>query len=124
LKNISPENYPTTSVQEAVKNAILYRDYTIFYKEIEIVVSYNSVSVVSPGSLLLSNEINNHNYSKRNMWIYDKLITLDDRKRFTKSGKGFERMRKAFIKYGKVLFVDSKDDNTFKVIFPGIKNFI
>jgi len=33
-------------------------------------------------------------------------------------------MKKAFIKYGRVLFVDSKHDNTFKVIFPGIKKFI
>jgi predicted HTH transcriptional regulator len=124
LAKIFPANYPVTAVNEAVKNAILYRDYTIFYKEIEVVVSYNSVSVVSPGSLLLSNEINNHNYSKRNMWIYDKLIALDDRKRFTKSGKGLTRMKKAFIKHGKVLFVDSREDNTFRVIFPGIKNFI
>jgi len=124
FEKIFPLNYPIEAVNEAVKNAILYRDYTIFYKEIEIVVSYNSVSVVSPGSVLLSDEINTHNYIKRNMWIYDKLIALDDRKRFTKSGKGFARMKKSFRKYGKVIFVDSKDDNTFKVIFPGIKNFI
>jgi len=124
LEEIIPINYPIASVNEAVKNAILYRDYTIFYKEIDIVVSYNSVSVVSPGCILLSNEINNHNHLKRNMWIYDKLITLDDKKRFTKSGKGLSRMKKPFVKYGKVLFVDSKVDNTFKVIFPGIKNFI
>jgi len=124
FKKIIPLNYPIDAVHEAVKNAILYRDYTIFYKEIEIVIGYNSVSVVSPGSLLLSNEISAHNYLKRNMWIYDKLIALDDRKRFTKSGKGFARMKKSFRKYGKVIFVDSKDDNTFKVIFPGIKNFI
>ena len=124
FKKIFPANYPIGAVHEAVKNAILYRDYTIFYKEIEIVVSYNSVSVVSPGNLLFSTEINTHNYSKRNMWIYDKLIALDDRKRFIKSGKGFVRMKKAFIKYGKVIFVDSKGDNTFKAIFPGIKHFI
>jgi len=124
LEKIVPINYPIVSVNEAVKNAILYRDYTIFYKEIDIVVSYNSVSVVSPGCTLLSNEINNHNHLKRNMWIYDKLITLDDKKRFTKSGRGLARMKKPFVKYGKVLFVDSKVDNTFKVIFPGIKNFI
>lgn len=124
FKKIFPVNYPIASVHEAVKNAILYRDYTIFYKEIEIVVSYNSVSVVSPGNLLFSTKINSNNYLKRNMWIYDKLIALDDRKRFAKSGKGFARMKKAFIKHGKVIFVDSKDDNTFKVIFPGIKNFI
>ena len=69
-------------------------------------------------------DINTHNYSKRNMWIYDKLIALDDRKRFVKSGRGFARMKKAFIKYGKVIFVDSKENNTFKIIFHGIKHFI
>jgi len=124
FKNIFPSNYPTVAVHEAVKNAILYRDYTMFYKEIEIAINYNSVSVISPGNLLYSAQINTHNYLKRNMWIYDKLIALDDRKRFIKSGKGFARMKKAFAKYGKVIFVDSKEDNSFKVIFPGIKNFI
>ncbi|MBU3159926.1 putative DNA binding domain-containing protein [Clostridium frigoris] len=124
LKKIFPSNYPIIAVHEAVKNAILYRDYTIFYKEIEIFVNYNSVSVVSPGNLLLSTEVNTHNYLKRNMWIYDKLIALDDKKRFIKSGKGFARMKKDFIKFGKVIFVNSKDDNTFKAIFPGVKHFI
>ncbi|MBX4270100.1 AlbA family DNA-binding domain-containing protein [Clostridium estertheticum] len=124
LKKIFPANYPISAVHEAVKNAILYRDYTIFYKEIKIVVNYNSVSVISPGNLLFSAEVNTHNYLKRNMWIYDKLIALDDKKRFIKSGKGFARMKKDFIKYGKVIFVDSKDDNTFKSIFPGVKHFI
>ncbi|MBW9170250.1 putative DNA binding domain-containing protein [Clostridium estertheticum] len=124
LKKIFPANYPISAVHEAVKNAILYRDYTIFYKEIEIVVNYNSVSVISPGNLLFSTEVNTHNYLKRNMWIYDKLIALDDKKRFIKSGKGFARMKKDFIKYGKVIFADSKDDNTFKSIFPGVKHFI
>jgi len=124
FENIFPLNYPIFAVHEAVKNAILYRDYTMFYKEMEISINYNSVNVISPGNLLFSTKINTHDYSKRNMWIYDKLIALDDRKRFTKSGKGFERMRKSFTKYGKVIFVDSKEDNSFKVIFPGIKNFI
>ncbi len=124
FKNIFPSNYPIVAVHEAVKNAILYRDYTMFYKEIEIAINYNSVSVISPGNLLYLAKINSHNYSKRNMWIYDKLIALDDKKRFIKSGKGFARMKKAFSKYGKVVFVDSKEDNSFKVIFPGIKNFI
>ncbi|MGH4118294.1 AlbA family DNA-binding domain-containing protein [Clostridium sp.] len=124
FKNIFPVKYPIAAVYEAVKNAILYRDYTIFYKEIEIIINYNSVSVVSPGNLLFSTKINNHNSLKRNMWIYDKLITLDDRKRFAKSGRGFAGMKKAFTKYGKVIFVDSEKDNSFKVIFPGIKIFI
>lgn len=124
FKNIFPVNYPIDAIFEAVKNAILYRDYTMFYKEIEIVISYNSVIVVSPGNLLFSTKINSHNSLKRNMWVYDKLITLDERKRFTKSGRGFAGMKKAFKKYGKVIFVDSESENSFKVIFPGIKIFI
>lgn len=124
FKKIFVDKYPIEAVNEAVKNAILYRDYTIFYKEIELIVSYNAVTVTSPGNLLISNNINNNYYLKRNMWIYDKLMVLDDKNRFTKSGKGFVRMKKAFTKYGKVILVDSKDENSFKVIFPGIKNFI
>lgn len=32
--------------------------------------------------------------SKRNMWLYEKLITLDDNKRFLNDGLGFYRIKK------------------------------
>lgn len=125
LLEILTLNYPYRAIYEAVKNAVLYRDYTIMDKEIEVIIDYNSVRVISPG-ILIKNDKNgfSHNYIKRNMWIYEKLITLDDNKRFAQSGRGFTRMKKAFKKYGKVMFVNSLKENSFKVVFPGINTFI
>ncbi|EDS78451.1 divergent AAA domain family [Clostridium botulinum C str. Eklund] len=54
------------------------------------------------------------------MWIYEKIITLDNRKIFLQSGRGFSRMKKAFKDMGKVKFINSLRDNSFKVIYPGI----
>jgi predicted HTH transcriptional regulator len=122
LLEILPRNYPSYAVFEGVKNAVLYRDYTIFYKEIEVIVDYNSISVISPGDLIRAEKTvqkEKNNYFRRNMWIYEKLITLDDKKRFTRSGRGFSRMKKAFRKYGKVIFINSNEYNYFKVIYPG-----
>lgn len=125
LSQILTEKYPYRAIYEAVKNAILYRDYTIMDKEIEVIIDYNSVRVISPGILIKTDKNGfSHNYIKRNMWIYEKLITLDDNKRFAQSGRGFTRMKKAFKKYGKVMFVNSLKENSFKVVFPGINTFI
>lgn len=123
LSDILPKNYPVFAVHEAVKNAVLYRDYTIMNKEVEVIIGYNSIRVISPGILLKDRKdagAHSHNYLKRNMWIYEKLITLDDSKRFSQSGRGFSRMKKAFNKKSKVIFVNSLRDNSFKVIYPGI----
>lgn len=125
LQEILPDNYPSYAVFEGVKNAVLYRDYTIFYKEIEVIIDYNSISVISPGDLIKGErrvQKEKNNYFKRNMWIYEKLITLDDKKRFTRSGRGFSRMKKAFRKQGKVIFINSNEHNYFKVIYPGINS--
>jgi predicted HTH transcriptional regulator len=126
LKDVLPPNYPYNAVLEGVKNAILYRDYSIFFKEIEIVISSNSVTVISPGNLIKSNQKyeNGSDYFRRNMWIYEKLITLDDDDRFSRSGRGFSRMKKLFRNYGKVIFINSYERNFFKVIFPGVSKFL
>lgn len=123
LYNILPKDYPAEAVCEAIKNGVLYRDYTLFYKEIEVIIDFNSISVISPGTLVKGKDINSHNYFRRNMWIYEKLIALDEKKRFVKTGRGFTRMKKAFKNYGKVIFINSLNDDCFKVIFPGINHF-
>lgn len=125
LLEILPHNYPSYAVFEGVKNAVLYRDYTIFYKEIEVIVDFNSISVISPGDLIKGErrvQREKSNYFKRNMWIYEKLITLDRKNRFIRSGRGFSRMKKAYKKYGKVIFINSNEYNYFKVIYPGINS--
>jgi predicted HTH transcriptional regulator len=126
IKELLPEAYPYQAVLEGLKNAILYRDYSIFYKEIEVIITHSSVSIISPGNLIEnSREVEKYrNYFKRNMWIYEKLITLDDKKRFAGNGGGFTKMKKAFKNIGKVIFINSYEKNTFKVIFPGVGKFL
>ena len=125
LKKILPDKYPYEAVFEGVKNAILYRDYSIYYKEIEVIIAENSISVISPGNLIKNSKVvaQYNNYFKRNMWLYEKLITLDDKNRFLRSGRGFSRLKKAFKNIGKVIFINSYENDTFKVIYPGITRF-
>ncbi len=123
MVNILPRSYPIDAVCEAINNAVLYRDYSIFYEEIEVLIDYKSISIISPGCLLRDNNMSSFNALKRNMWIYEKLISLDDKNRFTKSGNGFRRMKKAFRRKGKVIFINSFKENCFKVMFPGVNKF-
>ena len=123
LYKILPAKYPVNPIYEAIKNAVLYRDYTIYNKEIEILLNHNNISVISPGVLENGGKTNSHNYIRRNMWIYEKLITLDDEGRFLKSGRGFTIMKKTFGKHDKVLFINSLKNNCFKVVFPSVSKF-
>lgn len=123
LSEVLPENYPVYAVHEGIKNALLYRDYTIINKEIEVIIGHNSINVISPGVLLKNNQderISSHNYMRRNMWIYEKLATLDESKSLAQQGRGFSKMKRAFKSYGKVIFINSIKDNIFKVIYPGV----
>lgn len=119
LNKLLPSGYPIGAIFEGVKNAVIYRDYTIYYKEIEIILGYENISIISPGVFINNKDINNHNYVKRNMWIYEKLIALDDKNRFMKSTRGFSIMKKSFKNIGKVLFINSTNNDFFKVVYPG-----
>jgi predicted HTH transcriptional regulator len=122
LFNILPKEYPTSAIVEGIKNAVLYREYSSINKIIEVNIGYKSISITSPGALIerLDNGVGS---SKRNMWIYEKLITLDNNKRFLNNGRGFLRMKKAFYGVGKVKLVNSIKDDNFKVILPGINTY-
>ena len=56
----------------------------------------NSIIVISPRQLVdKNNRLGDMGYSKRNMWIYDKLISLDEGKRFINYGnESFKGKRK------------------------------
>ncbi len=106
---------------EAVKNSIMYREYSIIDKLIEIILTKNSVIVISPGQLVSkSNIFSDVVYNKRNMWIYDKLISLDEGKRFINDGNGLVRIKEAFTGKRKVRLINSSLDDCFKVILPMI----
>ena len=117
-------NYPKEAIFEALKNAVLYRDYTHTNRYIEIIIGRKSISVISPGNLIYSKGYSQMaNYLNRNTWLYEKLITLDEKKRFLQTGRGFSIMKNSFYGKGRVKFINSKEQETFKVIFPGTSVF-
>jgi predicted HTH transcriptional regulator len=120
---INNESYPVGTVNEALENAVVHRDYFVIYHETSVVLSSKSFEVISPGSLIGGTEGNTHGVNvpaRRNMWLYQRLMTLDTKNRFTQTGTGFSRMRKAFKGIGRVKIVSIDDRNLFKVIFPGL----
>ena len=123
IKEILPKDYPVQAVIEAVKNAVLYREYFDLNKIIEITIDENKIIISSPGEFIGENiKGERTNYNKRNIWLYEKLISLDEKKRFLSSGRGFMVIRDSFSGKGKVKFVNSRTEHSFKVILPGVKN--
>ena len=115
--------YPIDAVMEAVKNAVLYREYSIFNKMIEVIVTKKSVIILSPGQMIIkNNKGKNIKYNSRNMWIYEKLISLDKDNTFTNDGFGIKRMKNAFKGRGSVKLINSVVENCFKVILPYYKD--
>ena len=123
IKEILPKEYPVQAIIEAVKNAVLYREYFDLNKIIEIVIDKNSIVISSPGEVIDKNMIGGKiDYNKRNIWLYEKLITLDEKKRFFNSGRGFTIIKETFKGKGKVKFINSRVEHSFKVILPGVNN--
>lgn len=123
FRNILPEHYPLVSVIEAVKNAVLYREYFDLNRIIEIQLNKKDIVIISPGEFIDKNiKGQTTNYNKRNIWLYEKLITIDKKNRFLNNGKGFYRIRNGFKEnHKKVRFINSRTEHSFKVILPGIK---
>ena len=123
IKEILPKEYPIQAVIEAVKNAVLYREYFDLNKMIEVIIDKNKIVISSPGEFIDENTKGEIiNYNKRNIWLYEKLITLDEKKRFLSSGRGFTIIKDAFKGKGKVKFINSRVEHSFKVILPGVNN--
>ncbi len=121
--DILPEEYPLVSVIEAVKNAVLYREYFDLNRIIEIHINKNNIVITSPGEFIDRNiKGQTTNYNKRNIWLYEKLITIDKKNRFLNNGKGFLRIKNGFNnKQKRVKFINSRNEHSFKVILPGIR---
>ncbi|MEQ8154584.1 MAG: RNA-binding domain-containing protein [Clostridiaceae bacterium] len=120
ITELLPKQYPRMPVFEALRNAVLYRDYTMMNRGIEITIGCSSIMVVSPGAITYpAIPKDNFRYFRRNAWLYEKVITLDDKERFLQTGNGFAIMKSVFLGKGKVRFINSLNEDVFKVIFPG-----
>ena len=80
----------------------------MFGKLLMINLTKNSIIVISLRQLVdKNNRLGDMGYSKRNMWIYDKLISLDEGKRVINYGNGIVRIKEAFMGKRKVKLINS-----------------
>lgn len=116
--------YPFEALEEVVANALAHRDYLDLSRGITIAITDKNVEVSNPGALIADNSvykfIKENNPDRRNSWLYQRLLTLDPKKRFMKSGMGMTRVKNAFKDIGKVKFVNIGSQNLFKVLLPPI----
>jgi ATP-dependent DNA helicase RecG len=115
-------NYPLDAVSEVIANAIAHRDYLDNSRGITVTITNKNIEVSNPGSLIAGNSVYNFmresNPIRRNPWLYQRLLTLDTKKRFLKSGMGLTRIKKALAEIGEVKYLNIGSQNLFKVILP------
>ena len=119
---INREDYPFDAFEEALANALVHRDYLDLSRGVTIDITDKKIEIVNPGAISQSSNVNLHlkgcSPERRNPWLYQRLITIDEQKRFIKTGIGMNRIRKSFEGIGKVKFINLIKQNSFKVILP------
>lgn len=120
---ITYPDYPLTELSEAIANAAVHRDYFSYGREIVIYISSDYIEISNPGALYHRYDIyellNENNPYRRNNWLYHRLLVLDEKKRFLKTGSSLKRIKNSFSRFGKVKFISNEERNLFKVILPG-----
>lgn len=124
LESLKTE-YPIKAVMEAIFNSILHRDYFDSGRSILVHLGQDQVYISNPGSVYgeerLDLVMKDENPSRRNNWLYHKIMVLDASKKYAKTGTGLMFIRNSFEGHGKVKFLNIRKLNLFKVILPGFK---
>lgn len=115
--------YPVAAVVEAVANATVHRDYFSLGREIVILIENNKIEISNPGVACNGGDIpglmKEYNPCRRNQWLYQRLLILDNKRRFLQTGKGMERIYETFKKHGGTKIINNEKRNLFKVVLPG-----
>lgn len=121
------EKYPVAAAVEAIANAAVHRDYFSLGREIVVFIENNKIEISNPGAICSDEDIpgimEEYNPCRRNQWLYQRLLILDNKRRFLKTGTGMKRIYDAFKQHGGVKFISNEKRNLFKVILPGIMKY-
>ncbi|QEK11931.1 transcriptional regulator [Crassaminicella thermophila] len=124
LKDI---DYPKEAIIECIANAVVHRDYMDILRDIVVLIGDNKVEISNPGTLPKGSNIHtimkDNNPSRRNNWLYHRLLLLDNHNQFLRTGIGLQKINRMFEKVGKVKFLNIEKRNLFKVVMPGLKRY-
>jgi predicted HTH transcriptional regulator len=119
---INQPEFPMEAFQEALANALIHRDYLDLSRGVNVKITDKTIEIENPGAVIGGSKVYLHLKDflpeRRNAWLYQRLITIDEKRRFSKTGVGINRIRRAFDKIGPVKFVNIGKHNCFKVILP------
>lgn len=119
--------YPVAAVVEAIANAAVHRDYFSPGREIVVLIENNKIEISNPGATCSDEDMpgimEEYNPCRRNQWLYQKLLILDNKRRFLKTGTGMKRIYDAFKQHGGVKFINNEKRNLFKVVLPGLMKY-
>lgn len=122
LKDI---DYPKKAIFQCIVNAVVHRDYMDISREIVVLMGDNKVEISNPGTLPKGSNMHtimrDNNPSRRNNWLYNKLLLLDDHNQVLRTGVGLGQINKMFEGVKKVKFLNIEKRNLFKVVMPGLK---
>jgi len=119
---VDDAEYPFAAVEEAIANALVHRDYLDASRGIIIKLTQKSIEITNPGAYFGGNRVYGYNRDdfpvRRNPWLYQRLVLVDEKKRFLKYGLGISNIKRAFEGIGKVKFVNLGRSNAFRVVLP------
>lgn len=124
LKNI---DYPKDAIFECIANAVAHRDYMDISRDIVVLLGNHKVEISNPGTLPKGSNIHTimreNNPTRRNNWLYNRLLLIDDTNQFLRTGIGLQKINKLFEGIGNVKFLNIEKRNLFKVVMPGLKKY-
>lgn len=125
LKNTT---YPVHAIYEAVYNAVVHRDYWDYTRDILVNIDKKKIEIINPGALWKKEGAvrfdDDTNPPRRNNWLYQRLLLIDKRRRFLNSPYGIRTVYESFDKKNTIKFINSPKNNIFKVVLPGIDEFL
>lgn len=111
---IGNESYPMDVINDFIAKSVLYRDYFDINTPNEIYIHRNRIEIINAGAALKG--VNNSNkYIRRNLWLYIKLLTIDNNKKYFNRNININQLIK---EYGKIRYYNITSKNLFKVVIP------
>lgn len=116
------QEYPYEAVDLALANALAHRDYWDNTRYTTIKIFDNRIEITNPGALHQGDKVDKvterDTVIRRNPWLYERLIMLDNAERYRRQGTGINKIKSMFQNSNEVKFINLLKYNTFKVILP------
>ncbi len=110
------------AIDLSLSNALAHRDYWDNSRLTVIKIFDNRVEISNPGAFYQAEQIDKIKEQdisvKRNPWLYERLLMLDDKSRYLRKGTGLTSIKELFDNDAEVKFINITKYNIFKVILP------